>query len=62
MTKIIRKTTSIKIDPDVWKEARKYCIDNNMDVSVYIEKLIKKERQPLTANNSVLEATANFYQ
>jgi hypothetical protein len=43
MTKIIRKTTSIKIDPDVWKEARKYCIDNNMDVSVYIEKLIKKD-------------------
>ena len=38
----MRKTTSIKIDPDIWKEAKKYCIDKEIEVSYYIESLIKK--------------------
>jgi hypothetical protein len=42
MVKKERKTTSIKIDPDVWAEARKHCIDERMDVSEYIEELIKE--------------------
>lgn len=36
-----RKTTSIKIDPMIWKEARKYCIDLGIDISDYIEELIR---------------------
>lgn len=36
-----RRTTSIKIDPDLWKRVRKYCIDKDMDVSDYIEGLVK---------------------
>jgi hypothetical protein len=36
-----RKTTSIKIDPELWKKVRKYCIDKEIDVSDYIEALIK---------------------
>ena len=38
-----RRTTSIKIDPDLWKRVRKHCIDKDMDVSDYIEGLIKMD-------------------
>jgi macrodomain Ter protein organizer (MatP/YcbG family) len=40
-----RRTTSIKIDPDLWKKVRKYCIDKEMDVSDYIEGLIKVDME-----------------
>jgi len=40
---MIRKTTSIKIDPELWKKVKKICIDKDIDVSVYIEDLIKKD-------------------
>jgi hypothetical protein len=38
-----RKTTSIKIDPALWKEVKKYCIDKDLDISDFLEELIKKE-------------------
>ena len=38
-----RKTTSIKIDPVLWKEVRKNCIDEETDISDYLEKLIKAD-------------------
>lgn len=38
-----RKTTSIKIDPLLWKEVRKHCIDEDIDISDYIERLIKND-------------------
>ena len=28
-----RKTTSIKIDPELWKKVKKYCIDKEIDIS-----------------------------
>ncbi|MFA6073465.1 MAG: hypothetical protein WC758_05105 [Candidatus Woesearchaeota archaeon] len=37
-----RKTTSIKIDPELWKEAKKHCIDAEIDISEYVETLIRK--------------------
>ena len=37
-----RKTTSIKMDPELWKEAKKRCIDEEIDISDYIENLIRK--------------------
>lgn len=37
-----RKTTSIKIDIGIWKEARKKCIDLDMEISTYLESLIRK--------------------
>jgi len=43
MTEENRETTSIKINPNLWKEAKKYCIDNNITISQLIEKLIEKE-------------------
>jgi len=38
-----RKTTSIKIDPELWKRVKKFCIDKEVDVSEYLEKLIKED-------------------
>ena len=38
-----RETTSIKIDKELWKEAKKYCIDKNITISELIEKLLEKE-------------------
>lgn len=35
--------TSIRINPDLWKEARKYCIDNDMSISELIENLLKEK-------------------
>jgi hypothetical protein len=36
----IRKATSIKIDPEVWKMAKRRAIDEDEHVSVYIENLV----------------------
>ena len=38
-----RVTTSIKIDPQLWKEVKKYCIDKGINLSEYLEGLIKKD-------------------
>ncbi len=38
-----RKVTSIKVDPELWKEVKKHCIDKGIDISDYLENLIKKE-------------------
>lgn len=38
-----RQTISLKIDPVLWKEAKKKCIDKSLQYSDYIEGLIKKD-------------------
>ena len=38
-----RKTTSIKINPEMWKKVKKHCIDKEMDISDYLEELIDKD-------------------
>ena len=38
-----RQTISLKINPELWKEAKKKCIDKNLQYSNYIEGLIKKD-------------------
>ncbi len=38
-----RKTTSIKIDPELWKKAKIYSIGKGINVSGLIETLLKKE-------------------
>ena len=38
-----RVTKSLKISPDIWKEAKKHCIDVDIQLSEYIEELIKKD-------------------
>lgn len=38
-----RETTSIRINPEIWKEAKLYALKNDMNIGEFIEKLIKKE-------------------
>jgi len=38
-----RKTTSIKIDSDIWKKVRLYCIEKDTDISEYLEDLIRRD-------------------
>ena len=38
-----KKTTSIKIDPELWKEVKKYAIDHDISVTDFIERILKKE-------------------
>ena len=38
-----RKSTSIKFDEDLWKEVKKHCIDANLEVSEYLERLVRKD-------------------
>ncbi len=38
-----KETTSLKINPYLWKQVKKYCIDEEMQISEYLEKLIKKD-------------------
>ena len=40
---MVRKTTSLKIDEELWKEVKKHCIDLNKDISDYLEDLIRKD-------------------
>ena len=37
-----RKATSIKFDTELWKEVKKNCIDLDMDISDYLEDLVRK--------------------
>jgi hypothetical protein len=40
---MVRKTTSLKIDEELWKKLKIYCIINNKEISGCLEELIKKE-------------------
>ncbi|KAA2283863.1 hypothetical protein [Candidatus Nitrosocosmicus sp. SS] len=41
-----RIPTSIKIDPDLWKEAKIEAITRNMDLSEMVEGALRKELKP----------------
>lgn len=38
-----KRTTSLRVDPEIWKKVRVYCAENDLDISEYIENLIKKD-------------------
>lgn len=38
-----RKTTSIKMDEELWKQVKIHCITEGIDISDYLESLIKKD-------------------
>jgi len=40
---IERKTTSIKINPELWEKVKIFCIKQKTDISTWLESLIKKE-------------------
>lgn len=37
-----RKTTSIKVDPQLWKEFKKHAIDQDKDISEILEQMIRE--------------------
>jgi hypothetical protein len=39
----VRKTTSLKIEEELWKEVKIYCIQNNIEISEFVERVLKKE-------------------
>lgn len=43
MTEIKRVATSIKIDPNVWKDAKIEAIERDIDLSELVEHALKKE-------------------
>ncbi|MEK6818860.1 MAG: hypothetical protein AABY10_02905 [Nanoarchaeota archaeon] len=38
-----RKTTSIKIDEGLWRYVKIHCVSEGIDISDYLESLIKKD-------------------
>lgn len=40
---MIRKTTSLKIDEELWRSVKIHCINEKKEISEYIEELIKKD-------------------
>ena len=40
---MVRKTTSLKIDEEIWKEVKIHCIQKDKDISEYLEELIKTD-------------------
>jgi len=38
-----RKTTSLKIEESLWKKVKIHCIKKGIEISEYIENLIKKD-------------------
>ena len=38
-----RKTTSFKIDPEVWKKVKIHCAEQEIDITDFLEKIINKE-------------------
>lgn len=38
-----RVTTSIRIDPEIWKEAKKLSIDLGLSIGEFVENSIRKE-------------------
>jgi hypothetical protein len=41
--KVKRVTTSIKIDPNLWKDAKIEAIKHDLDLSDFVENALKKE-------------------
>lgn len=40
---MMAKKTSISIDPELWREAKKRAIDKGITIGQFVEKLLEKE-------------------
>jgi len=38
-----KQVTSIKVDPELWKEAKKHAIDRGETIGELVERLLRKE-------------------
>lgn len=43
MEKMVKKTTSIKVDEKLWKKVKIESIQREIDISDYLENLIKRD-------------------
>lgn len=50
-----RKTTSIKVDPKLWKEFKKLCVEYEIDISEYLDSLIRTEVKTIKFGKEVKE-------
>lgn len=41
-----RKTTSIKINPELWQDVKIHCIKEKKDISEWLEEIIKENLRP----------------
>jgi predicted HicB family RNase H-like nuclease len=55
MPEIKRESTSIKIDPELWKEAKIEAIRRDMDLSQLVEQALRKELGKLKSMSQVRE-------
>lgn len=46
-----KKTTSIKINPELWQEVKINCIKEQIDISDWLEKIIKNNLKKNKINN-----------
>ncbi|MEI6731383.1 MAG: hypothetical protein WCK90_01750 [archaeon] len=40
---MVRKTTSLKVEEEIWKKVKIHCIEIGEDISDYLENLVKKD-------------------
>ncbi len=40
--KMVRKTTSLKVEEELWKTVKIYCIKNNLELSELVEIALKE--------------------
>ncbi|VVB80273.1 Uncharacterised protein [uncultured archaeon] len=40
---MVRKTTSLKIDEDLWKKVKIHCINEGFEISDFVEKTLREE-------------------
>jgi hypothetical protein len=39
---MVRKTTSLKVDEEIWKKVKIKCIQDGVDISDFVEELLKE--------------------
>jgi hypothetical protein len=40
---MVRKTVSIKFDPELWKKVKIHCVTEEKEISQYLEEIVRKD-------------------
>jgi len=51
----LRKTTSLKIDEELWKEVKIHCIKESKEISEYLEEIIKNDLSKTSSKSKNFE-------
>jgi len=38
-----RRTTSVKVNPEIWKKFKLYCIENDLEMGEELEKMVEEK-------------------